>query len=169
VDSGKVRFIGASNYLAWRLEEARWLSLTNEWPEFCCVQQRHTYIRRKHGTTFNPQVAANEDLLDYVNNRGITLLAYSALLSGAYTRSDREFDYQYLGSDTDNRISALKAVAAETGATPNQVVLAWMLQSTPAVVPLIAASSSKQLTENLDTINLVLTTDQLEKLDGAGP
>jgi len=169
VDSGKVRFIGASNYLAWRLEEAHWLSLTNEWPEFCCVQQRHTYIRRKHGTTFNPQVAANEDLLDYVYNRGITLLAYSVLLSGAYTRSDREFGYQYLGSDTDNRLSALNAVAAEIGATPNQVILAWMMQSTPSVVPLIAASSSEQLKENIDAINLVLTNDQLEKLDSAGP
>jgi aryl-alcohol dehydrogenase-like predicted oxidoreductase len=169
VDSGKVRFIGASNYLAWRLEEAHWLSLTNEWPEFCCVQQRHTYIRRKHGTTFKPQVAANEDLLDYVSNRGITLLAYSALLSGAYTRSDREFGSQYLGSDTNNRLSALNAVAAETGATPNQVVLAWMLQSTPAVIPLIAASSSRQLTENLDALNLILTPAQIKKLDSAGP
>ncbi|MFN2234350.1 MAG: aldo/keto reductase [Anaerolineales bacterium] len=169
VDSGKVRFIGASNYLAWRLEEAHWLSITNEWPEFCCVQQRHTYIRRKHGTTFNPQVAANEDLLDYVSNRGITLLAYSALLSGAYTRSDRDFSDQYLSSDTDNRLSALNEVAAETGATANQVILAWMMQSIPAVVPLIAASSSEQLKENIDALNLFLTADQLEKLDSAGP
>jgi aryl-alcohol dehydrogenase-like predicted oxidoreductase len=169
VDSGKVRYIGASNFLAWRLEEAHWLSLTNEWPEFCCVQQRHTYIRGKHGMTFDPQVAANEDLLDYVNNRGITLLAYSVLLSGAYTRSDREFGHHYLGSDTDNRLAALNAVAAETGATPNQVILAWMLQSTPAVVPLIAASSSEQLTENIEALNLTLSTSQLEKLDCAGP
>jgi aryl-alcohol dehydrogenase-like predicted oxidoreductase len=169
VDSGKVRYIGASNYLAWRLEEARWLSLTNEWPEFCCVQQRHTYIRRKHGTTFYPQVAANEDLLDYVNNRGITLLAYSVLLSGAYTRRDRDFSNQYLGSDTDNRLSALNTVAAETGATVNQVILAWMLQSTPSVVPLIAASSSKQLKENIDALNLILSPAQLERLDSAGP
>jgi aryl-alcohol dehydrogenase-like predicted oxidoreductase len=45
MDAGKVRYIGASNYLAWRLEEAHWLSLVNEWPEYCCIQQRHTYIR----------------------------------------------------------------------------------------------------------------------------
>jgi aryl-alcohol dehydrogenase-like predicted oxidoreductase len=114
-------------------------------------------------------VAANEDLLDYVNNRGITLLAYSVLLSGAYTRSDRGFGDQYLGSDTDKRFSALNEVASETGATANQVILAWMLQSTPAVVPLIAASSSEQLKENIDALNLVLTADQLGKLDSAGP
>jgi len=45
VQAGKVRTIGASNYLAWRLEEARWVSQTHGWSEFCCVQQRHTYLR----------------------------------------------------------------------------------------------------------------------------
>ena len=168
-DAGKVRYIGASNYLAWRLEKARWLSLINEWPEYCCVQQRHSYIRRKHGTTFNPQVAANEDLFDYVKNRGITLLAYSALLSGAYTRPDRNFDKQYLGSDTDNRLAALKAVATETGTTLNQVNLAWMLQSDPPVLPLIAASTREQMQENLDAIEVKLTPDQMLRLDSAGP
>ena len=168
-DAGKVRYIGASNYLAWRLEEARWLSMTNEWPEYCCVQQRHSYIRRKHGTTFDPQVAVNEDLLDYVKNRGITLLAYSALLSGAFTRPDRNFDSQYLGMDTDNRLAAIKAVAAETGTTQNQVILAWMLQSDPPVLPLIAASTREQMQENLDAIEVKLTSDQMLRLDSAGP
>jgi len=169
VDTGKVRYIGASNYLAWRLEEAHWISLNNEWPEYCCVQQRHSYIRRKQGTTFDPQVAANEDLFDYVRNRGITLLAYSALLSGAYTRPDREFQEQYLGMDSDNRLAALKAVAAETGVAPNQVILAWMLQGDPPVLPLIAASTSEQMGENLDALQVTLTPEQMERLNNAGP
>ena len=168
-DAGKIRYIGASNYLAWRLEEARWISLTNEWPEYCCVQQRHTYIRRKHGTSFTPQVAANEDLLDYCKNQGITLLAYSALLSGAYSRSDRAFSEQYLGADTENRVAALHAVSKESGATLNQVILAWMLQSDPPVLPLIAASTTEQMQENLDALNVSLTPAQMERLDSAGP
>jgi aryl-alcohol dehydrogenase-like predicted oxidoreductase len=168
-DAGKIRYIGASNYLAWRLEEARWISLTNEWPEYCCVQQRHTYIRRKHGTSFTPQVAANEDLLDYCKNQGITLLAYSALLSGAYSRSDRAFSEQYLGADTENRVAALHAVSKESGATLNQVILAWMLQSDPPVLPLIAASTTEQMQENLDALNVSLTPAQMERLDTAGP
>ena len=90
-------------------------------------------------------------------------------MSGAYTRSDREFGHQYLGADTSNRLSVLNAVAAETGASMNQVILAWMLQGTPSVVPLIAASSSEQLNENINALNLNLTADQLEKLDIAGP
>jgi len=151
------------------LEEARGLSLKNKWSEYCCVQQRHTYIRRKHGTTFTPQVAANEDLMGYCKNRGITLLAYSALLSGAYTRTDRNFDEQYIGPDTEHRIVALNAVAAEIGATPNQVILAWMLQSDPPVLPLIAASNQAQLRENLDALNVILSPEQMERLDIAGP
>jgi aryl-alcohol dehydrogenase-like predicted oxidoreductase len=168
-DAGKIRYIGASNTLAWRLEEARWLSLTQEWPEYCCVQQRHTYIRRKHGTKFTPQVAVNEDLLDYAKNRDVTILAYSALLSGAYTRAERKFEDQYLGADTSNRIATLNAVAAEVSASPNQVVLAWMLQGDPPVLPLIAASTAEQMEENLDALNVTLTPEQMERLNSAGP
>lgn len=49
VRAGKVRFIGASNYLAWRLEQAHWVSKTHDWASFCCVQQRYTYLRPKPG------------------------------------------------------------------------------------------------------------------------
>ncbi len=56
VKAGKVRFIGASNYLAWRLEQARGLSQAHGWANFCCVQQRHTYLRVKPGGSTDPQV-----------------------------------------------------------------------------------------------------------------
>jgi aryl-alcohol dehydrogenase-like predicted oxidoreductase len=65
VKAGKVRLIGASNFLAWRLEEARWVSQTHGWAEYCCIQQRHSYVRPKPGGSFAPQIAANDDLLDY--------------------------------------------------------------------------------------------------------
>jgi aryl-alcohol dehydrogenase-like predicted oxidoreductase len=166
--AGKIRFIGASNYLAWRLEESRWLGQTNDWPEYCCIQQRHSYIRKKPGASFNPQVAVNDDLLDYCRNRDITLLAYSTLLSGAYTRDDRPFDQQYLGRDTDNRIHTLQQISNEIECTRNQVILAWMLQNDPGVLPLIAASNRNQMNENLQALDINLTTDQLETLNTAG-
>ena len=151
------------------MEEARWLSLVNKWPEYCCVQQRHSYIRKKHGTSFQPQVAANEELFDYLKKRGITLLAYSALLSGAYTRHDRQFDKKYQGQDTDNRLAAIKAVATELGISANQVILAWMLQGDPPVLPLIAASTSDQMRENIDSLGVTLASEQMQRLDNAGP
>ena len=165
VRAGKVRFIGASNFLAWRLEEARGTSQTHGWAEYCCIQQRYSYIRPKPGASFAPQIAANDDLLDYCRARGITMLAYSPLLSGAYTRADRSFSKQYLGPDTDARLAALKAVAEEVGATANQVVLAWMVQSGPPVIPLVAASTVDQMRENLDALEIELSAEQMTRLN----
>ena len=168
VRSGKVRYIGASNYPAWRLEEARWQSRTRGSSEYCCVQQRFSYLRPRAGASFDPQVATNKDLLDYTRARGMTMLAYSPLLSGAYVRSDRPFREQYLGADSDSRLAALKAVAYELGATLNQVVLAWMAQSDPPVIPLVAASTEEQMRENLGALGLKLSEEQKRRLDEAG-
>ena len=95
------------------------------------------------------------------------MLAYSPLLSGAYTRADRAFPAQYLGPDTDARLEALKALSEEMGATANQVVLAWMVQSDPVIVPLIGASTADQLEENLDALAVELNADQMARLNAA--
>jgi aryl-alcohol dehydrogenase-like predicted oxidoreductase len=167
VRAGKVRCIGASNFLAWRLESARWVSHTHGWAEYCCVQQRHSFLRPRPGASFGNQIAANTDLLDYCRSQGITLLAYSPLLSGAYTRSDRAFGEQYRGPDSNARLATLNAVAAEIDATPNQVVLAWMRQSDPPVIPLIAASKPAQMRENLAAAEVELSAEHLARLTDA--
>jgi len=167
IRAGKVRFIGASNFLAWRLEEARWVSQTHGWAEYCCIQQRYSYIRPKPGASFGHQIAANDDLLDYCRTPGIRMLAYSPLLSGAYTRASRAFSEQYLGPDTDARLTALKVVSEEVGATANQVVLAWMVQSDPVVIPLVGASTVDQLEENLGALAIKLSAEQMVRLNDA--
>lgn len=169
VQAGKVRYIGASNYLAWRLEEAHWISASQGLAEFCCVQQRYTYLRPKYGATFGAQVTTNNDLVDYcrVREDQIRMLAYSVLLGGAYTRADRPLPEQYAGPDSNARLAALRDVADELDATPNQIVLAWMLHSDPVVIPLIAASKPEQLQENLEALNITLSADQMKRLDNA--
>lgn len=164
IQAGKIRYIGASNYMAWRMEEAHWISQTNDWAEFCCIQQRYTYLRPKAGAVFYPQVAANEDLLDYCRNRKLTMLAYSPLLGGAYERRDKSFPEQYVGPHNDSRLDALNAVADEKGATVNQIILAWMLHSNPIVLPLVAASSKEQLGENLAALEIHLTSGDMDRL-----
>ena len=167
VQAGKVRFVGASNYTAWRLEAARNLSETRDWPLYCCVQQRHSYLRPSPGASFSPQLAVNDDLLDYCRARPVTLLAYSVLLSGAFTRPDRPVPDQYHGPDTEARLAVLNQVAGEIGASPNQVILAWMLAGDPPVVPLIAASTLPQLDENIAALEIKLTPDQISRLTEA--
>ncbi|MBK9122278.1 MAG: aldo/keto reductase [Chloroflexi bacterium] len=166
VDAGKVRFIGASNYLAWRLEQARWISETRGWAKFCCVQQHYTFLKLRGGMNVAPQEMANDDLLDYVANSGLTLLAYSVLQSGAYTRPERGFRKELQTPDNGRRLETLAAVAAETGATVNQVILKWMMNR--SVIPLIAASSSEQLAENIGALDVDLTADQMDRLNRAG-
>jgi aryl-alcohol dehydrogenase-like predicted oxidoreductase len=167
VRAGKVRYLGASNFPAWRLEKARWVSRTNGWALYCCIQQRHTYLRPKPGAGFGAQISSNDDLLDYCRSEGVTLLAYSPLLNGAYTRPDRLFQEQYLGPDSDARLATLQAVSAELGATANQVVYAWMMHSDPPVIPLMAASTDAQMAENLGALEVTLSAEQMERLNEA--
>ena len=168
VRAGKVRFIGASNFTAWRLAQAHALSTQQGWPDYVCVQQRHTFLRPKPGASFGPQLAATDELVDYCRANQVTLLAYSSLLSGAYQRADRPVPDEYRGPDADARLAALHSVAAAHGVTPNQVILAWLVQQNPPVIPVMAASTDAQMAENLAALDLVLTGDEIEMLNRAG-
>lgn len=167
IRAGKVRYIGASNFLAWRLERARMVSRANGWAQYCCIQQRYSYLRPKPGASFGAQVCVNDDLLDYVRSEGIRLLAYTPLLNGAYTRADRDFQEQYIGPDTDTRLATLRSVAEEKDATINQIVYAWMMQSDPPVIPLMAASTDEQIEENLGALAVKLSDAQMSRLNSA--
>jgi aryl-alcohol dehydrogenase-like predicted oxidoreductase len=168
VKAGKVRYVGASNYLAWRLEQARLISEMKGWAQFCCVQQRYTYLRLRPGKSVSPQEMVNDDLLDYCKSTGLPLLPYSVLEGGAYVQKDAPLADNYAYSDNKKRIEVLWAVAGETNATVNQVILAWMLQSSPLIMPLVAASTTERLRENLGALNLKLSADQMERLNTAG-
>jgi len=167
IQAGKVRYIGASNFMAWRLEKARMVSRVNGWSEYCCIQQRYSYFRPKPGATFDPQVCVNGDLLDYVQSEGIGLLAYSPLLHGACTRANRDFPEEYRGPDTDARLATLCEVAQEMGGTANQILYAWMMQSDPPVIPLMAASTDEQIKENLGALEMNLSDAQMSRLNNA--
>jgi aryl-alcohol dehydrogenase-like predicted oxidoreductase len=164
VADGTARHLGCSNTMAWRIERARAIARAGR---YCCVQQRHSYLRPRPGADFEGQLPSSDELLDYCAAEGVGLLAYAALLGGAYTRADRPVPAGYAGPEADARLAALRAVAEETGATPNQVVLAWMLQGTPPAIPLIGASGEAQLEENLAALDVDLSEDQLARLSAA--
>lgn len=170
VNAGKVRYIGASNYLAYRLERAHTLAKLNDWPPFRCLQQRYTYVQpRPSVKNVGAQEYVTDEILDYVRWRkgDLTLLAYSVLLSGAYTRTDRSIPEQYDTADNGARLETLRAVAQENHCTPNQVVLAWLMQSDPPVLPLIAASTPAQMRENLAALEVRLSDEQMQRLNAA--
>lgn len=166
VKAGKVRCIGACNILAWRLEEARNVSLHNGFPLHACVEQRYTYLRPKAGANFGGQVSTNPDLLDYCRHRNLPLIAYSPLLYGAYVRDDRPLPKQYQHPDSDVRLEALRSVAKELDATLNQVVIAWLMHQD--IIPITGASRIEQLEANLGCLDIELTEEQMTTLTQAG-
>ncbi len=168
VKAGKVRAVGASNLSVWRIAEANTLSRLRGWAQYCAIEQRYTYLRPRHGADFGPQICISQDLKDYCKCHGITLVAYSILLKGAYTRDDRRVPAQFAGPQADERMATLRAVADETGATMNQVIIAWMLQSDPRVLPIVAASRVVQLKETMASLEFRLSEDQMSRLDTAG-
>jgi aryl-alcohol dehydrogenase-like predicted oxidoreductase len=168
VKAGKVRAIGASNLFVWRIAEANRVSRVNNWTEYSVVEQRYTYLRPRHGADFGPQIFISEELKDYARAQGLALIGYSILLQGAYTRTDREVPTQFAGPDSNERLAVLKAVADEAGCTPPQAIIAWMRQSDPAVLPIIAGSRTEQLQENIAALKVKLTKDQMDRLDTAG-
>lgn len=167
--AGKVRHIGASNFLAWRMEGAYRLSEANNWVRHCCIQQRHSYLVPRAGVPYATHTFANDDLVDFCRSRQVSIVAYSALAKGAYTRPDKEMPPPYLGDDNAKRLVALKTVADDLNATANQVVLAWMMAARePNIIPLFSASSEAQMNENLGALEITLSENHLNLLNQAG-
>jgi aryl-alcohol dehydrogenase-like predicted oxidoreductase len=110
---------------------------------------------------------ASQEQLDHADAEGLAVWAYSPLINGAYVRDDRPLPEEYDHPGTTRRLAALADVARETGATANQVVLAWLLGGTPPVSPILGASTVAQLEECLAARDLVLDTAQRARLDGA--
>jgi aryl-alcohol dehydrogenase-like predicted oxidoreductase len=165
--SGRIRSVGLSNWQLWRLAEARLLAETDGWP-LAALEYRHTYLRPTAAADVAPQIVASPELFAFARAHGLAVVAYSVLLNGAYTRSDRSVPWGYRGPDTEARLDCVGEVAAELGATVNQVVLAW-LRSTPGctVIPIIGGSRLEQLQENLGASSVRLSPEQRDRLDAA--
>ncbi|MFE7859707.1 aldo/keto reductase [Streptomyces sp. NPDC057403] len=172
VAEGTVGLLGASNQAVWRVERARAIAAAAGLPGYEVLQYEHSYLRPRldvPGGLFpdGSLGAVGPEMLGYLRAEpGLTLVAYSPLLKGAYVRPDRlPAEYDHPG--TPARLAALHEVARETGATVNQVVLAWQLGGALPVVPLVGASSVAQLEESLAAVDLELSDDQRFRLDSA--
>ncbi|WP_130796305.1 aldo/keto reductase [Streptomyces otsuchiensis] len=169
VTDGTVRSLGASNHTAWRLAETRALAERRGWTPYTAVQQRYSYVRPRPNTTLpeGGHVHASDELLDYVHSHGLTLFAYTTLIWGAYSRPGQPLPEHYDHPGTDRRLRALAKVSEELGASPVQVVLAWLIGGTPTVVPIVGVSSVAQLDECLAAADLELPRELRRTLDEA--
>ena len=170
VRAGKVRAIGASNYSAARLAEALDVSEREGLARFEVLQPEYNLVRRDG---FEGEVQA------LCLERGLGVLPYFGLASGFLTgkyRSEADFSKSVRGGrmaayldDRGRRVlSALDEVAAEAGATPAQVALAWLAAQPGVTAPIASATALAQLDELLGVLTLDLTADQCARLTAAG-
>ncbi|MGC4867440.1 aldo/keto reductase [Micromonospora sp. DT53] len=171
VAEGTVGLLGASNHRAWRVERARALAAAAGLPGYEVLQHHRSYLPNRTDlvSELDPDGepgGVSGDLLSYLRAEPeLTLVAYSPLLKGAFTRADKPLSSAYDLPSAPRRLEALREVAGQSGATVNQVVLAWLLGGELPSIPLVGASSVAQLEESLAAVDLELTAEQRHRLD----
>jgi aryl-alcohol dehydrogenase-like predicted oxidoreductase len=163
--AGKIRFSGASNFYGWQLSEANTLAEYQGWEGFCCLQQRHTFLDSSLRAYFGSQLVLTPEIQELCKKKNITIMAYSPLLSGVYIRNDMPVPVQYQSTINKKRLEVLKELSTDLKVSANAIVLAWMMQSSPLIVPVFGCSSVEQMKENLESLSLILSYEQIDQMN----
>lgn len=166
IKEGKVRHIGASNFSAWRLERSLAICRENGWEPFCCVQQRHSYLRPKQESVFGQQKYVELEMKEFIKDTGMTLIAYCPLIKGAYGKKNAGVPGQYISEDSRIRLKVLEEISKESGISPIQLVYYWLMNSNPSAIPLIAPSTWEQFQEAVGTLD-VEASKYMQRMDEA--
>lgn len=167
VKSGKVRYIGCSNLAAWQIMKALGISAQEHLSKFVSLQAYYSIAGRDLEREIVPM------LLD--QNMGLMVWSPLAggLLSGKYNRNTEtkegrrvNFDFPPVNKDKAyDIIDVMQTIADEKKVTVAQVALAWLLHQPTVTSVIIGANKPHQLADNLDSVNVQLTLEELGKLD----
>ncbi|MEU4561946.1 aldo/keto reductase [Actinoplanes sp. NPDC023936] len=170
VADGRAARLGVSNHPTWRVEQARNIAASLDVAGYSAVQLRWSYLQPLPGVAL-PQsghVHATAETFDYLRSHDdVSLWAYNTLLDGGYTRADRPLPDAYDHPGTARRLTVLDEVAAETGATRNQVVLSWLAGGPLPILPIVGVTTAAQVAEAMGARDVVLTAEQRARLDRA--
>jgi aryl-alcohol dehydrogenase-like predicted oxidoreductase len=172
VRQGKVLYIGASNYAAYRLVGSLWTSKTERFSRFVSLQMQYSLVSRE----------IEREHVPVCRDYGLGILPWSPLaggfLSGKYKRDDAMSDETRLGrqasawidlkSEKNWRVlDCVRAIAQERNATPAAVALAWVMQRPHVTSVIFGARTVEQLEDNLAAARLRLSPADVGKLDAA--
>ncbi len=172
VRSGKVRYIGCSNFSGWHLMKSLALSDKHGLTRQIAHQAAYSLIGREY----------EWELLPLALDQGLGTLVWGPLAGGRLTgkvrRGQPPAAATRLGAGAAGELrvpeehfhgvlDALDAVAAETGRTPSQIALRWLLQRPTVASVIVGARDEAQLRENLGAAGWELTAGQLARLDAA--
>lgn len=162
VRTGKVLYVGVSDWPAWEIAQANTMAELRGWTAFAGSQLRYNLLERTPERELLPQARAF----------GQAVLAWAPLAAGKLTGKYRRGETGRLGSSGDKPnaqedevVTAVLEIAEQGGWSPAQVALAWLLQRPGNVVPIIAATKEHQLTDNLASVDVRLDADAVTRLD----
>ena len=175
VRTGKVRYIGASNYTASQLDRAIMLSFMHDLTRFDCLQPEYSLMVR----------STEWELLPLCRAEGIGVICWSPLaggwLTGKYRRNqeppsgsrvargDRWDDLPEQREDerTWRIIDTLIEIGEARSKSPAQVALNWLLQQPSVTAPIFGARTLGQMEDNLGSVGWTLTPEEIVRLNAA--
>ena len=171
VRQGKVLYIGVSDAPAWWIAQANTLAQLRGWSSFVGLQIEYSLIER----------TVERELIPMAKALNIGVTAWSPLAGGVLTgkyhghgsseagrmNTDMAKDFKPEQQRADRVVAAVKRLADETGRSLAQVALAWLQHRPVPVIPIIGARKLTQLQDNLASLELALSPDQVKTLDEA--
>ncbi|MGY2372939.1 aldo/keto reductase [Pseudomonas sp. SDO524_S393] len=168
VRQGKVRYIGVSNWHAWRLATAQGIAARQGLARFESLQAYYSVVGRD----------LERELVPLLEAEKMGLLIWSplagGLLSGKYSRENQSpegarrsgFDFPIVDKERGWKvIDVLRPIAEAHGCSPARVALAWLLAKPAVTSVLIGAKRLDQLADNIAAVDLELTPQDMRQLD----
>src|SRR5471032_3275769 len=170
VRDGKILYTACSNYEAWRLMEAMWISDTRGWERFACYQPQYSLVVRD----------IDEEIVPAIELKGLGCVAWSPLAGGYLTgkylpgslkvqgsRSAEGWGFQskFFAPNHGDILQALLDVSKEIGKPPAQVALRWVMDQPFMTSAIVGARNVEQLGETLKSGGWRLRAEALEKLN----
>jgi aryl-alcohol dehydrogenase-like predicted oxidoreductase len=168
VNQGKVRYIGCSNWQAWKIAKALGISEFKNLARFDTLQAYYSIAGRD----------LERDLAPLLEAEKTGLLVWSplagGLLSGKFSRENQkpegarrsEFDFPVVDKERTWRILDVMApIAKAHGCSPARISLAWLLAKPVVTSVIIGAKRLDQLQDNIAAVELKLTQEEIKKLD----
>jgi aryl-alcohol dehydrogenase-like predicted oxidoreductase len=168
VRSGMVRYVGVSNWEAWRIMKANGIAAQRGWAGIETMQAYYSIAGRD----------LEQDLVPLMADQGIGCLVWSPLaggyLAGKYTPGGDDgepgrranFDFPPIEKEkADAIVVAMRPIAKAHGVSVARVALAWVRQKPFVTSTIIGAKTLAQLNDNLEAVTLTLTPGEIATLD----
>ncbi|HEY9679540.1 MAG TPA: aldo/keto reductase [Drouetiella sp.] len=172
VKSGKVRYIGCSNFSGWHLMKSLSTSEKYGWAKYVSHQAYYSLIGREFEWELMPLGLEEQVGTTVWSPLGWGRLTGKIRRGAELPKESRLHATKDYGPPVDNEhlynvVDALDEIAKETGFTVPQIALNWLAQRPTVSSIIIGARNEAQLRDNLKAVSFNLTAEQVEKLDRA--